>query len=194
MELKTKQDEPSPPKSGKSDASFYIILYIRPMEKVFVFGISVLLFISCNRNKNDGPVDAGSGTDFDAKTLPKVFQVNEKASNVLKNWPEFTALETGFEAIYKAENKEDLGFAIDNVIELQNLLDKSEYPEAYDIPQIKSRQKVFKTYILKVKASLEDRTETMTPTLEMVNSYNAMRNQFNVVINNTLDTNLILDE
>lgn len=164
------------------------------MGKLFVFGATFLLLLSCNQNRNNSSVDGAGEGDFTTEGLPKVFQVNAKAKEILGSWPEFNGLESSFEALYQAKNKEDLGFVIDDLIEKQKLLAASTYPEAFDIPQIKSRQKVFRTYILKVKASLEYRTETTTPALEMVQAYNAMRNQFNVIVNNTLDTQLILDE
>ena len=164
------------------------------MGKLFVFGTAFLLLLSCNQNKNNNNTDGASGSDFNADELPQIFLVNAKAKKILGEWPEFNGLETSFEALYRAKNKEDLVFVIDDLIEKQKLLAASTYPEAFDIPQIKSRQRVFRTYILKVKASLEYRTETATPVLEMVQAYNAMRNQFNVVVNNTLDTQLILDE
>ncbi|HZJ20127.1 MAG TPA: hypothetical protein VFD35_07215, partial [Pricia sp.] len=64
----------------------------------------------------------------------------------------------------------------------------------FDKPQVKSRQKVFKTYILKVKGDIFYRIDPQESVVEMIKAYNAFRNQFNVVVNNTLDTDLILEE
>ena len=79
-------------------------------------------------------------------------------------------------------------------MEKQNALAVSNYPEIFDKPQVKSRQKVFKTYILKVRATLEYRKDPMESTIEMVNAFNGLRNQFNVMVNYNLDTKMILDE
>ena len=113
---------------------------------------------------------------------------------ILKDWSEFDAVETSFDALYNVENREDLKLVIEDLIEKQKLLEASEYPEIFDKPQIKSRQKVFKTYFLRVKGNLEYRLDPQEPVLEMINAYNAVRNQFNVSLNNTLDTKLILGE
>ena len=113
---------------------------------------------------------------------------------ILETWPEFNELDVAFDALYSVENNEELILLIDQLIEKQNALTSSTYPEAFDIPQVKSRQKVLKTYILKVKATLEYRKDPIEPTIEMVTAFNGMRNQFNVVVNSTLDTKMILDE
>ncbi|MEL6916299.1 MAG: hypothetical protein AAFO99_01080 [Bacteroidota bacterium] len=163
------------------------------MGKLLIFGCTVLLLFACKGNKNQ---DVGDGSKIDvvSEELPQVFKVNARAKSMLEEWPEFNALETSFNAIYKADNREDLTFAVEDLLEKEKLLAKSKYPETFDKSQIKSRQKVVKTFMLKVEAGLDDRTDVMEPMKEMVQAYNAMRNQFNVLVNNTLDTKLILDD
>lgn len=82
---------------------------------------------------------------------------------------------------------------IENIIEEQKLLEASEYPVEFDKPQIKSRQKVFKTYVLRVKGDLIYRLDPEKSVIEMINAYNTQRKQFNIVINSALDTKLILE-
>ena len=83
---------------------------------------------------------------------------------------------------------------IDDLLEKQKAWEKSEYPESFDIAQIKSRQNVMKTYLLKVKTDLLNRADYISSTEEMIEAYNALREQFNVVMNSTLDPKLLLDE
>lgn len=127
-------------------------------------------------------------------TMPKRIAVNSKAAAILSAWPEFNTLESSFDALYKAENREDLILIMEDFVENQKILEASEYPADFDKPQIKSRQKVLKTNILKVKAALEYRTEVSGSISEMIEAYNALRQQFNVTVNNTLDTKLILEQ
>jgi len=164
------------------------------MGKLYFVGIMVLLFISCKQRQNTEPWAANSQGEFDAKKLPRSVNLNSKSALILKDWPEFNALESSFDALYKAENTEDLILIIEDLAEKQKLLAASKYPEAFDKPQIKSRQKVLKTYILKAKAALEYRVEPMESIIEMTEAYNALRNQFNVLVNNALDIKLIFDE
>ena len=164
------------------------------MGKLFFFGIAFLMFISCKQEKDASLEQDVSGVGFNGNKLAPKVNLNPKTTAILKNWPEFNALEASFNALYKAKNKEDLSLVIEDLIEKQKLLEASTYPEIFNKPQIKSRQKVFKTYILKVKASLEYGTAIGKPVEEMVSAFNAYRNQFNVIVNSTLDTKLILDE
>lgn len=163
------------------------------MPKFFVFIVSTLLFISCGSgNKQEGITDT-SMFDVSTEKWPKKTPILSKAMVILKGWPEFNALETSFDALYSVENKEDLKLVIEDLIEKQNLLADSQYPESFDISQVKSRQKVFKTYLLKTKNYLEFQQDPHEPTLEMINAYNIFRNHFNIVINSALDTKLILE-
>lgn len=163
------------------------------MGKVLFFGTCVLLFISCREDKAK-VVSEDLTYEISTKKWPKKFNINPKAMLVLKDWTEFNDMETSFDALYNVGNREDLKLVIEDLIEKQKLMESSKYPEIFDKPQIKSRQKVFKTYFLKTKGDLEYRLDPEETVLEMINAYNALRNQFNVVINNTLDTKLILGE
>jgi len=164
------------------------------MRKLFVIGLTVLLLFSCGNNQSTEQLVDANELEFDVQKLPKKSILNGKAMAILETWPEFNELDVAFDALYSVENNEELILLIDQLIEKQNALTSSTYPEAFDIPQVKSRQKVLKTYILKVKATLEYRKDPIEPTIEMVTAFNGMRNQFNVVVNSTLDTKMILDE
>ena len=70
---------------------------------------------------------------------------------------------------------------------------ESDYPGNFDKLQIKSRQQVFRTFLYKVKGNLNDRRDVAESMDQMMVAYNALRNQFNILSNNTLDANLILN-
>nr|WP_299214562.1 hypothetical protein [uncultured Allomuricauda sp.] len=126
--------------------------------------------------------------------MPKKLTINPKATVIVEEWPEFKKLSSSVDVLYRAKNNEDLILAIDDLIEKEKLLEKGTYPEAFDKFQIKSRQRVFKTYMLKVKSSVLDNRDATQPTIEMLEAYNAFRKQFNVLVNSQLDTKLILNE
>lgn len=164
------------------------------MVKIFVSCAALLLFFSCKQNKEKSATDEVLTTDIQTDNWPKKTVINTKAMAIITDWPEFLTLETSFDALYTVENEEDLKLVIENLIENQKLLEATTYPETFDVPQIKSRQKVFKTYVLKTKGTLEYHQDIQEPVLEMITAYNAFRNQFNVIVNNTLDTKLILEQ
>jgi len=80
------------------------------------------------------------------------------------------------------------------LIEKQKELAKSVYPKPFDIPQIKSRQKLFHTYILKTKGDLIYQIDSKKSVLEMIDAHNAMINQMNSITSNTLDLKSLLEE
>ena len=132
--------------------------------------------------------------EFDIDQWPKKVAVNSKAANILQQWPEYNAFETSFERIYSIENTEDLELIIEDLIEKQKQLAESTYPMEFDKPHIKARQVALKTYVLKTKGNLEYRLEVKEPIFEMIKAFNALRNQFNVIVNSNLDAKLILEE
>jgi len=68
-------------------------------------------------------------------------------------------------------------------VENQKLLEASKYPQQFDIPQIRGRQKVLKTYILKIKGNLEYRQNPEIAIKEMIVAFNNLRQHFNIVVN-----------
>ncbi|PWL39598.1 hypothetical protein DKG77_01830 [Flagellimonas aquimarina] len=150
--------------------------------------------MGCKKN-GDSPLDIGNDElVFNYQKMPKKLTINPKATVIVEEWVEFKNLSSSFDVLYKARNNEDLILAIDDLIEKEKLLEKGKYPEVFDKFQIKSRQRVLKTYMLKVKADVLDNRDATQTTIEMLETYNAFRKQFNVLVNSQLDTKLILNE
>ena len=164
------------------------------MRLIWIISIAFCLLYSCKRNQNQDPLTENTEFEFDVQELPIRVAVNTESMAILEEWPEYVTFDYSFDAIYNTSNNEDLILVIENLIEKQKLWEESTYPEKFDIPQIKSRQRVLKTYLLKVKAALDYKSEFLETTVEMIQSYNALRIQFNVVMNSTLDPKLLFDE
>jgi len=164
------------------------------MHKLLIICLLLFTLVSCNEKTQDSAIQDTSGYELSTKEWPNKLSVNSRVKAILSEWPEFNTMDTSFDAIYNAANREDLSLTIENIIEEQKLLEDSTYPKEFDKPQIKGRQKVFKTYVLKVKGDLIYRLDPEASIHEMINAYNALRKQFNVMLINTLDTKLILDE
>ncbi len=153
-----------------------------------------LLLISCKQQAGETANEATEGVAITTEKWPKRSPIDSKAQAILGSWAEYQALETSFDALYTVENREDLNLVVEGLIETEKALEESNYPEKFAIPQVKGRQKMFKTFVLKIQGDLYYRLDTETSVVEMVNAYNSFRNQFNIIVNNTLDTKLILDE
>ncbi len=164
------------------------------MSKMFVFLIVSMLVFSCRDAVSDTAKVQESGWEIVTDSLPKMTRVDPKAQSILDNWKEFAILERSFDRIYTTEFREDFVLTVEELVENQKKVENGEYPEAFDIPQIKGRQKVFKTYVLKTKGDLEYRQNPKESILEMITAFNDLRNQFNVVVNNTLPEELRTNE
>tara|TARA_R110002051_G_scaffold260554_1_gene320345 strand:- start:5367 stop:5861 length:495 start_codon:yes stop_codon:yes gene_type:complete len=164
------------------------------MNKIVVFVLFIAGCISCGEKKIEEVKEDGSKALVDLKKLPKKVNPSDEAILILKDWTEYNALNSAVNSIYNADTKEDLVVVLEDLIEKQKLLEKSVYPEAFNRPDIKSRQKVFKTYILKIKSNIEFDINPREAVIEMVRAYNAYNNQFSVVVSSALDTKILFDE
>ncbi|MEN8789280.1 MAG: hypothetical protein ABF293_09305 [Flavobacteriaceae bacterium] len=164
------------------------------MKKLWVFILLSLLIFSCKPKQDTGLLEENPSMEFRADELPQRNRVNSKSAKILNGWVEYNAFDASFGAVYNATNREDLILTIDDLLEKQKIWYSSAYPDQFDKAQIRSRQKVLRTYLLKVKISLNYRTDFQAATVEMIDAYNALRNQFDVMVNSTLDPKLLSDE
>ena len=164
------------------------------MGKLWVFVAILFLLFSCKRDQKTDLLAEEIEMEFSTDSLPKRAAVNAKSAEILKDWAEYNSFDNRFNAIYNASNNEDLILVIEDLIEIQKRWEESTYPEAFDKAQVRSRQQVVKTYLLKVKSALDYRDDFATPTSEMIEAYNGLRRQFDVIVNSTLDPKLLLDE
>lgn len=164
------------------------------MKKFYVLILLVLGFISCGEKKVEAVKVDTSKALVDLKKLPQKVEPSFEATEILKDWTEYNALNTAIKKVYSVETEEDLVVVLEDLIEKQKLLESSTYPELFNRPDIKSRQKVFKTYVLKIKSNLEYDINPRTAFIEMINAYNAFNNQFSIVISSNLDPEILFNE
>ncbi|WP_350292494.1 hypothetical protein [uncultured Croceitalea sp.] len=164
------------------------------MQKLFIYFVLATVIFGCKKEVKPEVVDDLAAKFVSFQNTPKTQTINPEANGILSAWPEFQEFQNSFNLMYRAENNEDLVLAIDDLLEKEKGLRESKYPGEFDKTQIKSRQKVLRTFLLKVKAGLAEKTELEEPLKQMLVARNAFRNQFNTIISNKLDTKLILDE
>nr|WP_297911832.1 hypothetical protein [uncultured Allomuricauda sp.] len=164
------------------------------MRKTREIFIVLLLICGCKKAQETSKDTSDEVQSFDYQKLPKKIEMNQDAVVILDGWEEFKELTKSIDVLYRSTNNEDLSLAIDDLLEKEKKLSQGKYPELFDTFQIKSRQRVFKTSLLKVKSSILNKVDTTGPTVEMLNAYNIIRQQFNSILSSQLDTKLILDE
>lgn len=164
------------------------------MRKLLGLLIVFSVLLGCKKNGGESQETRSTVLDFQYQKMPPKLAINPEATKIVETWKEFVVFAASIDVLYKATNNEDLSLAIDDLIEKEKQLAEGTYPELFDVFQVKSRQRVLRTYLYKVKASILENQETTEPTVEMLEAYNAMRKQFNVIVNSQLDKELILDE
>ncbi|MRI00833.1 hypothetical protein GH721_09870 [Kriegella sp. EG-1] len=161
------------------------------MLRILIITVVFIFLASCKKDKKGQSLDQTSNIIFHVEEWPKKLNVNSEAAEILSSWVEYQELERSFESIYNIDNAEDLSLIIEDLIEKQKAMAESTYPLEFDKPHIKSRQVMLKTYILKTKSSLEYRLDFEPSVIEMIDAFNALRNQFNVILNSKIDEELI---
>ena len=163
------------------------------MSKIVVSYVFLMLLLSCKGGNDQATTGDVSSFEMQTEKWAKKTVLNPKTTEATKDWEAFNALQASFDAIYNIGNTEDLSLVLEDLIEKQKALEDSEYPEVFNKPQIKSRQKVFHTFILKTKGDIIYRIEAQESVLQMIETHNAMLNQMNSITNNTLDLKTLLE-
>lgn len=164
------------------------------MRKLLSILIMISVLSGCKKaEKTTAEVDT-EALEFNYQKMPDKSNINPDATAIVENWQQFKDLNASVDVLYKATNNEDLALAIDDLIEKEKNMANGKYPEPFDTFQVKSRQTVMRTFLYKVKASILENQPTTEPTVKVLEAYNDMRNQLNVIMNSQLDKKLILDE
>ncbi len=163
------------------------------MKKLVVLFLIIGAFLSCGEKKMKEVRAEDSMNLANLKKLPKKADPSQDALFVLKDWTEYNAMNSAINAIYSAESKDDLTVVVEDLLEKLQLLETSTYPDVFNRPDIKSRQQVFKTYLLKIKSKMAYDSSPNEAIVEMVKAYNAYTNQFSMVMGNTIDTDLLFN-
>lgn len=169
-------------------------MYIRYMPKMYYLFALILVIVSCKDTKELLEDEQESDWGIVASQLPAKLALNAKSQAIIADWKAFKTFDASFDRIYTATYREDLELIVEDLVEQQKALKDSNYPSRFDIPQVKGRQNVLKTFILKAKGDLEYRQDPKVSIEEMIAAYNSFRNQFNVEVNNTLPKELIVNE
>ncbi len=163
------------------------------MVKFFFLSLIVVATWGC-KEQNGQVANTVATFGLNTEKWPKKAKVEAKALDTLQTWSAFMTFDTTFDALYGVANTEDLHLVIEDLVEQQKQLESSAFPNIYNKPQVKSRLKVFQTYLLKTKGHIEYRLDPQEPVLEMINTYNSLLGQLNIISNNTLDIKALLEE
>jgi len=164
------------------------------MAKIVFYSFFILMVLSCGNDQKESQTKEEVTDTITNENWPQKLKPNAKTHDIIANWPEFVSLETGFDALYIVSNSEDLSLVLDDLTEKIKVLSESTYPDTFDKAQIKSRQKVFLTYVLKTQGDIIYSIDTNSSIIQMVEAYNSLIRQMNIITDDTLDLKSLLDE
>ncbi len=164
------------------------------MAKLYLLVLCLALCCQCRQARDTGQEGTTQEARLQLSGLPKKIPLTPGARELVSDWPEYLELENSLDELSRVETREDLRLLLDELLEKEKALAASDYPDLFDAPQVKGREKVFKTYLLKAKAQLEYRQNPMAATGEMMTAYNVLCDELNTMVRGTLDRKLLSDE
>lgn len=165
------------------------------MRRLWVFLLVLLLpAVACKQDQN-GPADAPEQEVIaDTLPLPRAVAISAGARSEMPDWSEFNALEKRMDAIYQVEGPEDMTLLLDDLLELCGQLEGSEFPETFDQASVRSRIKVFKTFLMKTRGALDYRQDYRPALRQSLEAYNALREQLDRIVTSIIDPSIFKDE
>lgn len=164
------------------------------MTKFIIFGLSLLMLAACRSPEPSGPGESTAVLEAEIKALPDLVQVDPRAREILDSWPQYTSLENRLKALRDVENREQMELLLEELNQICKQLEENAFPQPFEKPSVRSRQKVFRTYLGKLEAANYYRLDYQEPVFELMGAYNSMRQQFNVIVRNNLTPDLFEDE
>ena len=149
--------------------------------------LGLLLVMACRQAETAPPAKADLAAGQDSLRPPAPLPLSARAQAGVARWAAFTGLQQRMEALYRTQGKEDLELLLEELVEGCKELEGSEFPENFDRPSVRSREKVFRTFLQKTQADLHYRVDPHESLYQAVEAYNAFCEQLNRVAAGNLD-------
>ncbi len=123
--------------------------------------------------------------------------IDKEVESIINGWPKFRELDNKIVG-FKTVNRPRLFSYVEETETLHEELLETEFPEQYDIPQIKSRFLVFKTLLLRLKDHADDSRfsdESLVKEIkDLVDSFNAIKQQMINIGEDNIDEDEYLNQ
>jgi len=163
------------------------------MKKILFFAALFLLF-SCGSKQENSKDTAVVSSLIDYSDLPAFSPLTAAVDSVLLNWPTYQALDSRMGALSLVVSVPDLKILVAELLEKEQSILKEGYPKAFNLPAIKSRQRVLRTFLLKAQAQILLDQDPRGATEEVIVAFNALRDQMNLLLAPKIDLNNLEDE
>ncbi|MGB5402745.1 MAG: hypothetical protein WBN13_02100 [Robiginitalea sp.] len=156
------------------------------MTKIVILGMCLILAGSCKSPDQKEPQDEPSMIEAELQALPDLVPLSPQAQEIVNAWPEYTSLENRLAALRDVKNWEEMELLLEELDQICKQVEENAFPQPFEKPSVRSRIKVLRTYLGKLEAANYYRLDYQEPISELMDAINAIRQQFNVIVNNNL--------
>ena len=156
------------------------------MTKIVILGMSLILAVSCKSPDPKEPLEATSVIEAEIQALPELVPLDPRAREIRSTWTQYTSLENRLSALPEVKNREEMELLLEELKQICKQVEENAFPEPFEKPAVRSRIKVLRTYLGKLESANYYRLDYQEPVSELMDAYNAIRQQFNVIVTNTL--------
>ena len=164
------------------------------MSKISILMLALLVVSGCKSREEPPEQSTVETASSGVPELPPPVRIDPRAREILDGWAEYQSLEERMAVLAGAGDEEEMKLLLEELSQICDQLEKNPIPEAFDQPSVRSRFKVVRTYLGKLEAALFYRLDYREPLFELMESYNALREQFNVITSSTLSPDIFEDE
>jgi hypothetical protein len=158
------------------------------------FILGLLLLMACRQGDATPVAEALPEARKDSLPLPPTIALSPAAQGLAEGWPTFNTLQQRMESVYRTQSREDMELLLEDLVEACEEIEVSEYPEPFNKPSVRSREKVFRTFLQKTQADLHYRVDLQESLVQALEAYNALRAQLNRVAEGDLDPSIFAHE
>ncbi len=158
------------------------------------FILGMLLLTACRQGEVAPSAEALPEVGKDSPQLPATIALSAEAQAVAEGWASFNTLQQRMESVYRTQGTEDMELLLEDLVAACKELEVSEYPEPFNKPSVRSREKVFRTFLQKTQADLYYRVDLQESLVQALDAYNALREQLNRVAVGDLDPSIFAHE
>ena len=173
-----------------------IFVLMKILFRNIVFFSVLCVFFSCKKDQKEN-IESNIENEETVvlSKLPGIGKLTPEAKNKTSEWQEFKKLEDGIQRIY--EGGDNLTEAEATLASFEEIFVVSKFPEEFDIPAIKTRFLVLKTFLLQFKAAaVEDapNAEVHQYKIKIIESYNSLLVQLNEALSKSIAEDFLKKE
>ena len=160
------------------------------MKNLCAFFLLLCVLSGCDQPAGPRIDSPPEGTLPDTLPLPEPVGLQGPVRTAVADWEAFTALEERIASLYNAQGPEEMKLKLEELTADFQALEESEFPELFNIPSVRSRERVVRTFLLKTQAALYYRRDYRPALRQFLEAYNAFRSQLTRVESSQLDPSL----